>query len=127
MRRSSNIAVAILAVLLVAACSYFIQQGFTHVLPGSMLMWSGDLWEQGLYTESIRWFVKSHEDALDAGLRWWAAQPYLNRMQELQRNGKLEEALKNCIRAIAIVDGHDDEGQVSYACTAIEMSIGPQK
>jgi hypothetical protein len=126
MRRDVVAAAAILVILLVGLGSSFIQQGFTHVLPASMLRWSRDRWDQGMYVESLRWFVRSHEDALDAGLRWWAARPYLNRVQELQYTGKLEEALKNCIRAVAILDGHDNEGQVSYACTTIEVLISTQ-
>jgi len=117
----------ILTGLVVGVGLAIVQEGFTHVLPASMLRWSRDLWQQEMYAQSIRWYVTAHEDALDAALRWRAAAPYLDRMQELQGDGELEEAFENCIRATEILDGHDDEGQVSHACTRIALFIDIQR
>jgi hypothetical protein len=110
-----------------ALCSYFVQKGFVHVLPASMLRWSQQKWSQGLYSESVRWFVLAGEGAFDAGVRWSIAELYVGRTRRFFDEGQLGEARENCAQAVRILGDNDDEGAVSYLCTAIEERIRAQE
>jgi hypothetical protein len=120
MRRRLVVAGLALLMLFAGSSSCLIRQGFTHVMPASMLRWSLQKWNQGQHAESIGWFFAAHETALNAGLRWAIAGLYLDRTARFESQGELKAALASCADAVRILDGYDDEGGVSYHCTALE-------
>jgi hypothetical protein len=116
--------------ILILACSmgvYLINKGFQHVLPQSMLRYAGQNWNDGQYTEAIRWFANANASAWNAGARWTIAEYYLRQMKEFSEKGELAKALENCSQAVKVLAGHDDEGAVSYNCIVIEEKIKSQK
>lgn len=118
----------LLILLLVCSTSvYFINTGFQHILPLSMLRYAGQNWHEGKYAEAIRWYANANESAFNAGIRWTIAGYYIEKMRDLQNSGELNKALETCSQAVKILDGHDDEGAVSYNCTMIEEKIKRQK
>ena len=104
----------------------FINKGFHHVLPSGMLRLAGQYWDDKSYAESIRWFANANVSAFNAGLRWTIADYYIQQMDDFLHKEKLTEASENCSRAVKVLDGHDDEGAVSYNCVVIEQKIKQQ-
>jgi hypothetical protein len=123
MRRRLIASGLILLLLTAIASSYFIQIGFAHVLPASMLRWSQQKWSEGRYGEAARWFLGANQSAFNAGWRWSGADVYISRARALQNAGDLRGSLESCVRAVTILDGHDDEGAVSYYCTTVEEML----
>lgn len=124
MRKHIKIISLVIFILCVGLSGYFIHKGFTHVLPQDMLRLSVQKWNEGQYTESIKWFVASYEDALDAGIRWIIVENfYLRQISDLSNEKNFKEALETCARAIRVLNGHDDEGGLSYTCIVLEEQI----
>jgi len=119
---------AIFILILVGSISaYFINTGFQHVFPQSMLRYAGQNWNDGQYGESLRWFANANVSAFNAGMRWTIAGYYLKQSQGFLDEGVLIKALDSCSQAVKILKGHDDEGAVSYNCMVIEEKIKRQK
>ena len=128
MRKRIKIISLVIFILCVGLSGYFIHKGFTHVLPQGMLRLSRQKWNEEQYTESIKWFAASYKDALDAGIRWTIVEKfYLRRISDLSNKRKFKEALETCARAVRVLNGHDDEGGLSYECAILEEQMKRQE
>ncbi len=116
-----------LCILLVSgACIGFVAEGFHHVNAASELRHAREYWQNGEVGKSLPKFVAAFGLALESGIRWSIANGYIDQMRSLNSAGRLQEALAQCTAAVQTLDGFDDEGIISYECTAIEENIRRQ-
>ena len=119
--------ILVLALLAVGLYGIIIQEGFTHWFPQGELRLANEKWKNGQYTESIKWFDVANKSAFDAGWRHIFVRYYYRSIPDLIDQGKYDEALDDCVAAVKMLNGHDDEGSLSFLCTQIEQAIENDK
>lgn len=114
-------------ILILLVCIGFRNEGIKNVVPHGELRWSREKWNNGEYSESIKWFIVANTSAINAGFRWSIARLYFKRVVALEEQEKLEEALDACGRTVRILGGYDDEGSLDYHCLELRERIERQK
>ena len=105
----------------------FVREGFTHWFPQGELRSVNQTWKDGQYIASIKWFVIANTSALDAGWRHIFVKFYYQTIPDLIDQGKFDEALEDCVEAVKILNGYDDEGSLGFTCIQIEQAIKNNK
>jgi len=122
-KRSRVILVSICLFLVVGINICLVSKGFGHIDPRIAFWQAQQLWSEGQIVQAIPQFARAIWMAFEAGVRWSMADIHISRMRSLEKEGRLHEALQECARAVRILHGYDDEGGLSYECTAMEQRI----
>jgi len=120
------IIISICVLIVLAGARLLAREGFQHIEPASMLRQAEQDWEAGHRGQSLKGYIQASTMAVDAGARWTFARFYINRMASNRSAGKIDRALANCSRAVAILHSYDDEGSLSYECFTLEAESTKQ-
>ncbi len=118
--------IVVCVLVLLATALAFAGEGFRHVEPATTLKQAGQDWQEGRLGASLSGYLHAYTMAIEAGARWAAARPVVDRMMAERKGGQLDRALASCSQAVDMLHGFDDEGSLSYECFALEAEIERQ-
>src|SRR5690242_2763318 len=108
--------VAITGIVLLARVIYY---GRNRVDAASMLRLAKENWQAGNFPNATRKYMTATRLILEGGIRFMAAQPFVEKSSKLEQQGKLPQALDYCIKAVRTLGPYDDEGSYDNNCMTL--------
>lgn len=125
MRKRTMFAIAplVVAISLFGLTIVFVEEGLAHSTPAKAWQDAQLDWENGQKGEAVYGFMDAFRITLDNGARHTIARPLVDQMNSLWEEGRISEAYDRCMGAVAILDGWDEEGVVSYDCFSLWIYV----